>query len=197
MAFEIRKMVTYTEKWLVEGGKAAEPPLRMYAVAAVFRSPWASRGFVEDLMPEIREVAPQLGQLMVEEMLRLTGSGEAIEAYGKAAMAGNNVEMQQASSLAHTLRFGNHYRNAVGATSYIPATNIRASAGALLTIPLLHKVDAGKRSHFLSIALSIPDAPGPDEIVVALGAADGPQPHHRIGDRYKDIEELGSNTAVG
>lgn len=196
MALELRKIVTYTENWLIEGGKRADPPLRLYGVAAVLRSPWAGRGYVEDLMPEIREVAPQLGVIMTAEMLRLTGSGEAIEAYGKAAMAGANVEMQQASSLAHTLRFGNHYRNAVGATSYIPATNIRASAGALMTIPLLHKAEAGKRSHFLSIAFTIPDAPGPDEIVIALGAADGGQPHHRIGDRFKDIEELGSNTAV-
>lgn len=196
MPLELRKLVTYTETWLIEGGKAAEPPLRLYGVAAVLRSPWAGRGYVEDLMPEIREVAPQLGKIMVEEIIRLTGSGAAIEAYGKAAMAGNNVEMQQASSLAHTLRFGNHYRNAVGATSYIPATNIRASAGALITIPLLHKTETGQRSHFLSIAFSIPDAPSPDEIVVALGASDGPQPHHRIGDRFKDMEELGSNTAV-
>ena len=38
---------------------------------------------------------------------------------------------------------------------------------------------------------AIPDAPAPDEIVVVIGAATTGRPHHRIGDRYKDLEELG------
>ena len=39
--------------------------------------------------------------------------------------------------------------------------------------------------------LSIPDAPNDDEIVVALGASIGGRPHHRIGDRYQDLKDLG------
>ena len=38
---------------------------------------------------------------------------------------------------------------------------------------------------------AIPDAPAADELVVVIGAATGGRPHHRIGDRYKDLEELG------
>ena len=40
---------------------------------------------------------------------------------------------------------------------------------------------------------SISDAPAADEIVIALGAANGGRPHHRIGDRYKDLEMLGAD----
>ena len=43
----------------------------------------------------------------------------------------------------------------------------------------------------LTIQLSIPDAPADDEIVVALGASIGGRPHHRIGDRYQDLKDLG------
>jgi hypothetical protein len=62
-------------------------------------------------------------------------------------------------------------------------------------IPLMHKADEGMRSHYLTIHFSIPDAPAHDEIVVALGASIGGRPHHRIGDRYQDIKDLGGNDA--
>ena len=47
------------------------------------------------------------------------GSGEAVEGYGKAAVVGLDGELEHASALIHTLRFGNHYREAVGAKSYL------------------------------------------------------------------------------
>jgi hypothetical protein len=62
-------------------------------------------------------------------------------------------------------------------------------------IPLMHKLDEGMRSHYLTIQFAISDAPAPDEIVVALGASIGGRPHHRIGDRYQDLKELGSTDA--
>ena len=37
----------------------------------------------------------------------------------------------------------------------------------------------------------VADAPGPDEGVVAIGASVGGRPHHRIGNRYSDMEEMG------
>ena len=55
----------------------------------------------------------------------------------------------------------------------------------------MDKHDGGRRSHYLTIQFSIPDAPGHDELVVALGAATGGRPHHRIGDRYSDLAALG------
>ena len=62
-------------------------------------------------------------------------------------------------------------------------------------IPLMDKNDAGRRSHYLTIQCSVGDAPAADEIVVALGASIGGRPHHRIGDRYQDLEELGHDVA--
>ena len=48
----------------------------------------------------------------------------------------------------------------------------------------------GARSHFLTAEFAIPDAPAPDEIVIVLGAATTGRPHHRIGNRYSDMEEM-------
>ena len=190
MAGEIRKIVRYVEDIHIEGGRPGGP-VRMAAVAAVMANPWAGRGFVENLRPEIMAIAPGLGRTLVDALLELCGGGDAVEAYGKAAVVGTNGEIEHASALIHTLRFGNNYRKAVGAKSYLAFTNTRGPANAMITVPLMHKLDEGMRSHYLSMQFSIPDAPAHDEIVVALGASIGGRPHHRIGDRYQDLKELG------
>jgi hypothetical protein len=124
-------------------------------------------------------------------MIALAGSGQAIEAYGKAAVVGLDGEIEHASGLIHTLRFGNHYRQAVDAKSYLAFINTRGPANAPIMVPLMDKNDAGRRSHYLTIQFSVPDAPRDDEVVVVLGAATTGRPHHRIGDRYQDLKELG------
>ena len=187
---EIRKIVTYAEDVLIEGFRPADPPWRMFAVAAVVSNPWAGR-FVENLKPEIQAFGPVLGALLTERMICLAGSSAAIEAYGKAAVVGLDGEIEHASGLIHTLRFGNHYREAVAAKSYLAFTNTRGPANAPIMVPLMDKDDAGRRSHYLTLQFAIPDAPRADEIVVVLGAATGGRPHHRIGDRYQDLKDLG------
>lgn len=191
MPAEIRKTLLHVENTLIEGGKAAEKPLKMIAAVAVIKNPWAGQGFVEDLRPEIHECAPGLGEMLTEMVLEAAGGGDKVEGYGKSAIVGVNGEVEHASALIHTLRFGNHFREAVGAKSYLAFTNTRGPANASLQIPLMDKNDSGRRSHYLTIQLSVADAPAPDEIVVALGASIGGRPHHRIGDRYQDLKELG------
>jgi hypothetical protein len=195
MTVEVRKLVRYVEDTFIEGGRAAGKPLKLFAVAAVVRNPWAGRGFVEDLKPQIVACAPVLGELLTREILSIAGSGDAVEAYGKAAVTGTDGEIEHASALIHTLRFGNHYRRAVGAKSYLAFTNTRGGPNAPVSIPLMDKHDEGRRSHYLTVQFSIPDAPASDEIVVALGGSIGGRPHHRIGDRYQDLKDLGDLNA--
>jgi hypothetical protein len=192
MTDAVRKIVTYIDETLIEGGRTAPKPLQLFAVAAVVRNPWAGRGFVDDLAPEIRQLAPVLGEILTTRILSLAGSGDAVEGYGKAAIVGTGGEIEHASALIHTLRFGNIFRKAVGAKSYLSFTNVRGGPGCALAIPMMHKHDEGMRSHYLTVQFSIADAPAPDEIVVALGASIGGRPHHRIGDRYQDLKELGA-----
>lgn len=191
----IRKIIHYQEETLVEGGKEAVLPLKMFAAAAVVRNPWAGRGFVEDLKPEIHSIAPVLGELLTARIIALAGSGDAVEGYGKAAVVGTSGEIEHASALIHTLRFGNYFRKAVGAKSYLSFTNVRGGPNCPISIPMMHKNDEGMRSHYLTLQFAINDAPAPDEIVVALAASIGGRPHHRIGDRHQDLKDLGSNDA--
>jgi hypothetical protein len=191
MQLEVRKIVRYVETTLIEGGRLAPKPLVLFAAAAVLRNPWTGRGFVEDLKPEIHALASPLGGLLTGEILAMAGGGDLVEGYGKAAVVGTSGEIEHASALIHTLRFGNHYRKAVGAKSYLSFTNTRGGPNCPIVIPLMHKADEGMRSHYLTIQFSVLDAPGPDEIIVSLGASVGGRPHHRIGDRYQDLRDLG------
>lgn len=187
---QIRKIVTFDEETLIEGFKPAERPLRLFAVAAVITNPWAGR-YVENLKPEIMDFGPKLGEMLTNRIIALAGGGDAIEAYGKAAVVGLNGEIEHGSALIHTLRFGNFYREAVGAKSYLSFANTRGGANSPIHVPLMDKNDAGRRSHYLTLQFSIADAPRDDEIVIVLAGSNGGRPHHRIGDRYQDLKDLG------
>ena len=193
MLKELRKIVTFDEDIYSEGGKEANPILRIIGVAAVLSNPWKGQGFVEDLQPEIKRIAPVMGKALTDRLISMVGSGEKIEAYGKAALAGTSCEIEHASAIIHTLQFGNFYREAVGAKSYLGFTNTRGPANTQIHIPLMDKHDTGRRSHYLTVQFSIYDAPDVDEIVCALGAATSGRPHHRIGDRYSDLKALGKS----
>ena len=193
MLKELRKIVTFDEDIYSEGGKEANSILRIIGVAAVLSNPWKGQGFVEDLQPEIKRIAPVMGKALTDRLISMVGSGEKIEAYGKAALAGTSCEIEHASAIIHTLQFGNFYREAVGAKSYLGFTNTRGPANTQIQIPLMDKHDTGRRSHYLTVQFSIYDAPDVDEIVCALGAATSGRPHHRIGDRYSDLKALGKS----
>jgi hypothetical protein len=188
----IRKVVRYAEDVYVDGRPGE--PVRMVGVAAVLPNPWAGRGFVENLRPEILAVAPDVADVLVPALLELCGDGERVEAYGKAALVGVDGEVEHASALIHTLRFGNRFRSAVGGTTYLSFTNSRSGPGATISIPMMHKLDEGLRSHYLTLNFAVADAPGPDELVVAIGAATGGRLHPRIGNRYIDLEELAAES---
>ena len=191
MEAKVRKIVRFVDETLIEGGREAASPLVLIGVAAVITNPWAGRGFVEDLQPAIRAQAPGLGERLTAEVIALAGGGDKVEAYGKAAVVGEAGEVEHASAMIHTLRFGNHFRTAVGAETYLSFTNMRGGPNAPVVIPMMDKHDAGRRSHYLTLQFAIPDAPAADEIVVALGASIGGRPHHRIGDRYQDLADMG------
>ena len=191
MDLKLRKFAKFVDKTFIEGGKKAKEPVLLVSVAAVIENPWTGKGFVQDLKPEILDLAPQLGDLLVPELTKEIGSGEKILAYGKAAMVGLNGEIEHASAFIHTLRFGNKFRDAVGGTSYLSFTNTRGSAGAKISIPMMHKTDAGLRPFYLTHEFTIHDAPNEDEIVIAIGGAPTGRAHARTGDRYQDMKEMG------
>ncbi|GAA3724632.1 hypothetical protein HDA32_002950 [Spinactinospora alkalitolerans] len=174
----VRRITTTVEELLIEGGREVTPHAEVAVVLAVIDNPWAGQGFVEDLGPRIEEVAPRLGALLAPRVLEALG--KPAEAYGKAAIVGLDGEIEHGSGLIHTLKFGDHFRNAAKATTLLPAVEKRAPAGTVFDIPLKHITDATTRSHHQTVEARVPDAPRPDEIVIGLAAAAQGRPHARL-----------------
>ncbi|TAP28394.1 amino acid synthesis family protein [Arthrobacter sp. S41] len=173
-----RKLVTIVEEISTEGGQAVDPVARVAIVAAVIDNPWAGQGFVKDLNPGIDSVASSLGALLAPRVIEALGA--PLEAYGKAAIVGLDGEIEHGSALIHTLKFGNHFRDAAKATTLLPAVEKRGPAGVQFDIPLKHFTDATIRSHHQSIEVKISDAPHSGEILIALAGATRGRPQERL-----------------
>ena len=174
----VRKIVTVVEEIHVEGGREVVPVARVAVVAAVVANPWAGQGFVDDLGPGIDDNASDLGELLAPRVLDALGA--PVEAYGKAAIVGLDGEIEHGSAIIHTLKFGDHFRKAAGATTLLPAVEKRAAAGTVFDIPLKHITDATLRSHHQTVEVRIDDAPHPGELVIALAAAAQGRPQQRL-----------------
>jgi hypothetical protein len=188
MEARIRKVVGVYEELLVEGGRDVERPVRTAAAAAVIENPYAGR-YVEDLRPLLDHWCARLGHLLSERTLAML-DGEPVEVFGKAALVGLDGELEHASGIIHNLDFGNPVRTSMGATALLSSTEKRAAAGATLDVPLKHIADHRSRPHHLTIEVRIPDAPRPDELVIAVGAGNSGRPHARL-------PEFGSEAGAG
>ena len=186
----IRKIHTAIEEIRVEGGRAVEPPLMTVIVAAVVPNPWAGRPFVEDLHPDILGFANDLGTLLVDRLVDALGSPGALEAYGKSSVVGVDGEIEHANAMVHTLMFGDPIRARLDASSTLVFTNTRGGPGAAIIVPMVHKDEMLRRSHYHTAQTAIADAPRADEVVVALAGASRSRPFPRIGDR--DLDRSGS-----
>lgn len=189
MEGRIRKVVAVYEEILVEGGREVETPLRLAGAAAVIENPYAGR-YVEDLSPLLEHYCATLGDLLAERALGMLGGG-TVEAYGKGAIVGLDGEIEHASGIIHNLGFGNPVRTAMNASSLLPSTEKRAAAGATLDVPLKHIEDHKVRSHHLTLEMRIPDAPRPDELVIAIACSNTGRPHARLAEFGTEIAAHG------
>lgn len=180
MSADIRKIVTIVDEVLTEMGRPVDPPIRRAAALAVIANPFAGH-YVEDLSPLIA-IGEELGALLSEKAVAALGiDGTTAEGYGKAALVGENGEMEHAAALLHP-KMGTPVRKTLGkGAALIPSSKKRGGLGAELDIPLGHKDAAYVRSHFDGMQVSINDAPRANEIVVAVAVTTGGRPLPRVG----------------
>jgi len=160
MPIEIRRTLLWKQKTFIEGWKSVDTPTQLMASMAIIKNPWFGRGHVENMRPEIQAHGPVIGKLLTEMLLDETG--DLLEGCGKASVVGMGGEIEHAQAMTHTLHFGNQFREAIGAKSYLAFSNTRGAANCAITIPLMDKHDAGRRSHYQTIQTSVVDAPADD-----------------------------------
>ena len=177
---KIRKIVTIVEETHNEADQPIRPATRRAAAVAVIENPFAGR-YVEDLealMVIGEELGAQLGAACVAA---LGIEPAAAQSYGKAALVGENGELEHAAAILHP-RLGKPLRAAVEkGAALVPSNNKRGGMGHPLDVPLGHKDAAYVRSHFDGMEVRVNDAPRANEILVAVAVADSGRPLPRVG----------------
>jgi hypothetical protein len=185
---EIRKIAVFVEETVSEMGQPVSPPARKAAAVAVIANPFAGR-YVENLTPLI-EIGAELGGLLGKKCVEALGiSPGAAQSYGKAALVGEDGELEHAAALLHP-SLGKPLREAVEkGAALVPSSKKRGGPGRPLDIPLGHKDAAYVRSHFDGMEVSMADAPRADEIMVAVAVTDSGRPLARVGGlKHTEIE---------
>lgn len=179
MSLEVRKIVVVVEEILTEGGAPdAGDPLRKGAAAAVIRNPHAGRPLSEDLS-ELVGPSAGLGALLGERVASALGA--PVASYGKACLVGIAGEQEHAVACI-TTPFGNALREAVGGgTAWLSSFTKRCAPGDPVDVPLAYRNEIWVRSHYDGVTVRVPDAPGPDELVVIAAVASRGRLHERLG----------------
>jgi len=178
----VRKFVVTIEETLTEGRKEVTPRLRKAAAIAVIVNPFAGR-YVEDLSP-LFEVGGELGDLLGRRAVEALGvAPDQVQSYGKAAIVGTAGELEHCAAILHP-KLGKPLRLAVGGgEAIIPSAKKRGGPGTTIDVPLHFKNDAWRFANFDAMEVRVPDAPGADEIVVAVVVTNGGRPHPRVGEK--------------
>ena len=177
---EIRKFATFVEAIFHEGGPVAATPLKVGAIAAVVRNPFAGR-----YVPEIAQLMEQLRPLGLEMSTRLAqalagGDLSRIEGFGKGAIVGSAGELEH-GALWH-VPGGYAMRDLLGkAKAIVPSTKKVGPVGARLDVPVTHINASYVRGHFNAMEVGVSDAPRADEMVLVLVMTTGGRVHDRVG----------------
>jgi Amino acid synthesis len=180
MKTKIRKIVTFVEETHTEMGQRVSPPTRRAAAAAIIENPFAGK-YVDDLT-ELVDIGEELGALLTgKAVAALNIPGPNAESYGKAAVVGENGELEHAAAILHP-KLGTPVRRVLGkGAALIPSAKKRGGPGTPIDLPLGHKDAAYVRSHFDAMEIRLNDAPRANEILVAVAVTDSGRPLPRVG----------------
>lgn len=185
MSAKIRKLATWVEETHREMGKVISPPTRKAVAVAVIANPFA--GTYQEDLSELMEIGAELGGLLGDKCVAALGIEPAqAESYGKAAMVGENGELEHAAAILHP-KLGAPLRKAVEkGAALVPSSKKMGGPGQVLDVPLGHKDAAYVRSHFDGVEVRLNDAPRANEIMVAVAVTDSGRPLARVGGLTKE-----------
>ena len=185
MAAQLRKLLVQVEETHAEPGRRLAAPTRKALAIAVIQNPCAGR--YEESLEELVAIGDELGGLLGERCVQALGIAPAqAHSYGKAAIVGENGELEHAAAILHP-KLGAPLRKAVEkGAALVPSAKKRGGMGTPIDVPLGHKDAAYVRSHFDAIEARVVDAPRADEILVAVAVTDSGRPLPRIGGLQAD-----------
>ena len=97
---KIRKMVTVVDEIHYEMRQQINPPTRRAAAIAVIENPFADK-YVEDL-EMLMQIGEELGEILGKRCIKALGiKPSAAQSYGKAALIGENGELEHGAAILH------------------------------------------------------------------------------------------------
>ncbi|NVN38064.1 amino acid synthesis family protein [Komagataeibacter swingsii] len=175
---DIRKTKITLETTYHDRGPPLAMPLRVGCAMAVVHNPFANR-YAPDLMPfqgRLRSV----GERLAQELLKIMGGLDNVQAYGKGAIAGEDGEIEHAAAWHEA--GGWAMRAALGAPrAIVPAAKTIGGPGTRLMVPLGHIHASYVRSHLYTAEMTLWDGPRRDELLFGLFMASGGRPSARLG----------------
>lgn len=177
-AYDVRSWYAHAEEiWQAGGPRLAEPLVKAVA-AVVIANPYAGR-WQRDLSA-LTGPSAALGTELGRRAVALL-DGRPVRSYGKGGLAGTAGEQEHVVACVTTV-FGDALRTAVGGgAAWISSATKVAAAGSPLDLPLAHKDALYVRSHYDAVTVTVPAAPRPDELVIAVAVASGGRAHERVG----------------
>jgi len=186
---KVRKFVMHVEEVLHEFGPPAETPQLKGYIAAVTHNPYAGQ-YVEDILPLLEQLKP-MGIEMSKKLMAVMGGADAIVAYGKAAIVGENGELEHAALWHEPGGYGMRQLMEKSA-AIVPSTKKVGGPGCTIDVPIAHANAAYVRSHFDTVVCSINDAPRANEIVWIQSMSNAPRIYSRSGG-LKDEDVVGED----
>ncbi|MDP2349661.1 MAG: amino acid synthesis family protein [Chloroflexota bacterium] len=179
----VRVIVAAVQQTLIEAGAGVDPPTAVATAAISVRNPLAGMGQVADL-GELQAMGRDAATLLVERALAVLASvglsPSDVRGYGKGAIVGIDGDREHTAAVLHPC-FGAPVRAAIGGgADIIPGTKKVGGPGASITMPIGNKDDRWVFDDMDAVDIAIPDAPRPDEIVIALVLSAGGRPNARV-----------------
>ena len=180
---DVRIISATVQQTLREAGAAVTPPTTVATAVIAVRNPLAGQGQVVDLAA-LEQLGAQAAELLVERALgALSALGiepADVRGYGKGAIVGIDGDREHTAAVLHP-RFGAPVRAAIGGgADIIPGTKKVGAPGSSISVPIGNKDDRWVFDDMDAIDVCLPDAPRPDEIVIALALSAGGRPNARV-----------------
>jgi hypothetical protein len=184
-----RQITIISQDILSEGGRPLATPCRRVAACGVLQNPHAGGPPLDDFSGLV-DLSFRAGEILTARALAAL-EPLAPRGYGKAALVGTAGDLEHGASMIH-VRLGLAMRQgAGGGPALIPGNARVGAAGSPIDIIFGGLEDAWDYGAMDSMTVAIPDAPRPDEILLAVAFLGGTRPNARItGASPAQVDEL-------
>ncbi len=175
---KLRQVTVIVQDVLSEGGRELVRPTRRVAACGALQNPFAGGPSIDDFS-RLAEISVEAGKILTDRALSALGELKP-RGYGKAALVGSAGDLEHGAAMIH-MRVGMPMREGAGGGVAIIPGNARVGAmGAPIDIIFGGLDDGWDYDAMDTMTVAVPDAPKPDEILLAIAFLGGTRPNARI-----------------